>query len=71
MNCWYCDKDTSQHDNACPLITGKFDLFQAGWYDGRKRNEQRIKDPTYLVGWRSGNSAADEAENTITSLTGW
>lgn len=63
MKCEYCRVRGGQHNQACPKLTGKLELFKKGQQDGLKRRPSTHEDPTYSLGWIDGDCWADEREN--------
>ena len=64
MNCHYCCWSGGKHDNACPAVLltarGRWDW---GWNDGRDGLHKASQDLTYLLGYKVGEIAKEEAEN--------
>lgn len=68
--CEFCGWGHPSHDTACPLASGKLDeskkvAHSAGWNHGRHgyTNPFNPNDPSYMLGFRRGESALESAEN--------
>lgn len=64
--CWDCRWSGGAHDPSCPVALKTPEsriTFQKGWDDGRRGDDPKSKDETYLLGWSSGVVALEEAEN--------
>jgi hypothetical protein len=52
------------HDPNCPVICNNLETWKAGYQAGRSGiSYNRNADPTWLLGWRQGTAALEEAEN--------
>ncbi|MBU1203143.1 hypothetical protein KKH39_03855 [Patescibacteria group bacterium] len=64
MRCNYCLWSDDKHHDACPavLLTGK-ERWDSGWNDGRDGLHKASQDLTYLLGYKVGEIAKEEAKN--------
>lgn len=73
MQCHLCHWYEGKHDENCPKMADPSQqeaaraLWDEGYDDGRNRREAQSADPTYAIGWRRGDAAADYAENVSQS----
>lgn len=68
MGCFRCqygrDKSGVQHHaEGCPESGGSYNAYETGWLDGRQGKVPVTNNPSYMLGYREGEIAAEEAEN--------
>jgi hypothetical protein len=82
--CRYCEVTGGRHLPGCPdehfpatplsaediQRTARLHEWKSGYNDGRASKRPVSESQTYMIGWRLGDSAADEAANGCQSWGG-
>ncbi len=69
--CRLCHFTKGAHDTKCPFLvddpdfTAAMTAWEAGNDDGRSGRPKIGDNPQYLLGYRIGEAAAEEAENGV------